>query len=151
LHMTERKDSLDIMQEMNMQELLHNPVVVEVLNFVAEGKYSVSSSALSMVSSFNCLLDMDMMSQKSVMERLITNIANFGGLHSGKQSSLQLNIWKQSIQQRERDEMIFTVLINLGTLIFAMSLTLSHNESYSTMQEFFGPDFHTVSNIANAP
>jgi hypothetical protein len=48
LHMTERKDSLDIMFEMNMQELLKNPVVVEVLNLVYEGKYSVSSSALSM-------------------------------------------------------------------------------------------------------
>ena len=48
LHMTERKDSLDIMYEMNMQELLKHPVVVEVLNLVYEGKYSVSQSALSM-------------------------------------------------------------------------------------------------------
>lgn len=48
LHMTEKKDSLDIMYEMNMQELLRNPVVVEVLNLVYEGKYSISSSALSM-------------------------------------------------------------------------------------------------------
>jgi hypothetical protein len=48
LHMTESKDSLDIMFEMNMQELLKNPVVVEVLNLVYEGKYSVNSSALSM-------------------------------------------------------------------------------------------------------
>jgi hypothetical protein len=48
LHMTERKDSLDVMYEMNMQELLKHPVVVEVLNLVYEGKYSVSSSALSM-------------------------------------------------------------------------------------------------------
>ena len=48
LHMTERKDSLDIMYEMNMQELLKHPVVIEVLNLVYEGKYSVSSSELSM-------------------------------------------------------------------------------------------------------
>jgi len=48
LHMTERKDSLDIMYEMNMQQLLKHPVVIEVLNLVYEGKYSVSSSALSM-------------------------------------------------------------------------------------------------------
>ena len=52
LHMTERKDSLDIMYEMNMQELLKHPVVVEVLNLVFEGKYSVSSSALSMSQTF---------------------------------------------------------------------------------------------------
>jgi len=37
LHMTERKDSLDIMYEMNMSELLQHPVVVEVLNLVYEG------------------------------------------------------------------------------------------------------------------
>ena len=48
LHMNERKDSLDIMYEMNMQDLLKHPVVVEVLNLVYEGKYSVSSSSLSM-------------------------------------------------------------------------------------------------------
>ena len=48
LHMSERKDSLDIMYEMNMQELLKHPVVIEVLNLVYEGKFSVSQSALSM-------------------------------------------------------------------------------------------------------
>ena len=46
--MIERKDSLDIMYEMNMQRLLQHPVVVEVLNLVFEGKYSVSTSSLSM-------------------------------------------------------------------------------------------------------
>jgi len=47
LSMTERKDSLDIMCEMDMQKLLQHPAVVEVINFVYEGKYSVSSSALN--------------------------------------------------------------------------------------------------------
>jgi len=42
LNMSEKKDSLDIMYEMNMQELLKHPVVIEVLNLVYEGKYSVS-------------------------------------------------------------------------------------------------------------
>jgi hypothetical protein len=48
LHMTERKDSLDFMLEMNMESLLNNPVIVEVLNLVNEGKYSVDSSAASL-------------------------------------------------------------------------------------------------------
>ena len=39
-HMTERKDSLDIMLEMNMEQLLKHPVIVEVLNLAYEGKYS---------------------------------------------------------------------------------------------------------------
>jgi hypothetical protein len=47
-HMTERKDSLDIMLEMNMEGLLKHPVIVEVLNLVYEGKYSVDSSALNL-------------------------------------------------------------------------------------------------------
>jgi len=52
LHMTEKKDSLDVMYEMNMQRLLQHPVVVEVLNLVYEVKYSVSSSSLSMSITF---------------------------------------------------------------------------------------------------
>jgi hypothetical protein len=59
LHSTEQKDSLDIMYEMDMQELLRDPVVVEVLNLVYEGKFSVSSSALSMSQTFFCLLEME--------------------------------------------------------------------------------------------
>ena len=71
LHMTERKDSLDIMYEMNMQTLLQHPVVVEVLNLVYEGKYSVSSSSLSMSQTFQCTLEMETMSLKSINDRLL--------------------------------------------------------------------------------
>jgi len=71
LHMTERKDSLDIMYEMNMQKLLQHPVVVEVLNLVYEGKYSVSSSSLSMSQTFQCTLEMETMSLKSINDRLL--------------------------------------------------------------------------------
>ena len=50
--MTERKDSLDIMLEMNMETLLQHPVIIEVLNLVYEGKYSVDSTALSLSQTF---------------------------------------------------------------------------------------------------
>ena len=76
--MTERKDSLDIMYEMNMQKLLQHPVVVEVLNLVYEGKYSVSSSSLSMSQTFQCTLEMETMSLKSINDRLLQNVINFG-------------------------------------------------------------------------
>ena len=112
LHTSEKKDSLDIMYEMNMQELLRNPVVVEVLNLVYEGKYSVSSSAMSMSQTFFCLFEMEITSLKSINERLLSNIVNVGDSGSAKQTSLQFHIWKQSIQRREADEMIFSVLIN---------------------------------------
>jgi len=45
-HMTEKRDSLDLMYEMRMDSLLKNPVIVEVLNLVYEGQYSYDSSAL---------------------------------------------------------------------------------------------------------
>jgi hypothetical protein len=98
LHMTERKDSLDFMFEMNMQRLLKHPVVVEVLNLVYEGKYSVSSSSLNMSQTFQCTLEMETNSLKSINDKLIQNVINFGDTGSQKQTSLQYNIWKQSIQ-----------------------------------------------------
>lgn len=88
LHSNEKKDSLDIMYEMNMQELLRDPVVVEVLNLVYEGKFSVSSSALSMSQTFYCLLEMDTADQKSINDRLIQNITNFGDSGSAIQTPL---------------------------------------------------------------
>jgi hypothetical protein len=33
-HLTERKDSLDMMLEMNMENLLSHPVIIEVLSLV---------------------------------------------------------------------------------------------------------------------
>ncbi len=42
LDLSKKYDCFDIMIEMNMQELLTHPVIVEVLNLVYEGKYSAS-------------------------------------------------------------------------------------------------------------
>jgi len=50
-----------------------------------------------MIQTFYCLLEMDTLGLKSVTERLILNITNLGDLGGTKQSSLQYNIWKQSI------------------------------------------------------
>ena len=97
-HITERKDSLDIMLEMNMKDLLKNPVIIEVLNLVYEGKYSVSNSSLSMSCSYQCLLEMETFSFKNILNRLIHNIVNCGDGGNSRQTNLQYNIWKQSIQ-----------------------------------------------------
>jgi len=94
LHMTERKDSLDVMFEMNMQELLQHPGVVEVLNLIYEGKYSISSTALSMSPTFLCLIDYEMLGTKRINDKLMDNIMNFGDTGILKQTSLQYNIWK---------------------------------------------------------
>lgn len=48
LHLTEKKDSLDLMNEMKMSTLLQHPVVMEVINLINEGQYSISSDTFSM-------------------------------------------------------------------------------------------------------
>lgn len=73
-HLSERKDSLDIMLEMNMEKLLKHPVIVEVLNLVYEGKYSVDSSALNLSQTFQCFFLMETSDLKSINDRLLLNI-----------------------------------------------------------------------------
>jgi len=51
-HMTEVKDSLDLMLEMGMNELLNHPVIIEVMNLVNEGEYSVDVSLLQLSQTF---------------------------------------------------------------------------------------------------
>mmetsp|Transcript_11812 Transcript_11812/g.18170 ORF Transcript_11812/g.18170 Transcript_11812/m.18170 type:complete len:221 (+) Transcript_11812:4946-5608(+) len=83
-HMTERKDSLDIMLEMNMETLLKHPVIVEVLNLAYEGKYSADSSALALSQTFVSFFNMDTTDLKSINERLLFNVKSFGDISSGK-------------------------------------------------------------------
>lgn len=94
---------------------------------------------------------MDSMSLKSINERLIANIVNFGDTGSSKQTSLQYNIWKQSIQQRERDEMIFTILISFVLIFLSIVINQIMNDSFQVMQEKFGGDFaHQTSIFLNS-
>lgn len=88
VHMSERKDCLDIMLEMDMQELLKHPVVIEVLNLVYEGKYSISSTALSMSQTVQAMLSQDVWNPKSINDRLIYNITHCGDTASTRQTSL---------------------------------------------------------------
>lgn len=70
-HMTERKDSLDVMLEMNMENLLKHPVIVEVLNLVYEGKYSADSQAVNLSQTMASFFSMETTGLKSINERLI--------------------------------------------------------------------------------
>lgn len=83
-HMSEKKDSLDIMLEMNMQDLLKDPIVIEVLNLVYEGRYSASNSSLSMSQTFQCLLEWDTFSLKNISNKLLQNITTFGEGNNSK-------------------------------------------------------------------
>lgn len=52
LDLNHSQDSLDIMLEMQMQRTLNHPVIIEVLNLVYEGRYSIDSSILSLSQTF---------------------------------------------------------------------------------------------------
>jgi len=153
LHMTERKDSLDIMQEMNMQELLKHPVVVEVLNLVYEGKYSVSSNALNMSTTFQCLMEDKALDHKSMLSKQLANIQAWGDTESTKQSSVQYHIWKQSIKQRESDEMLFTLIVNACLVYLSAVMNQVQNDSFSLMTQYFSPeivrDFQLFSEVTD--
>ena len=135
--MTERKDSLDIMLEMNMESLLKHPVIVEVLNLVYEGKYSVDQSALNLSTTFSTFFGMEINSLKSLNDRLIVNIQTFGDGGGGKQSSLQFNVWKQCIEQREQDEMLFSVIVSLFVVVLAIYIDIEISSIMSLIREIF--------------
>jgi hypothetical protein len=84
IHMTEKKDSLDIMLEMDMQELTKHPVVIEVLNLCYEGKYSISSTAMSMSQTVQAMFTQEIWNPKSINDRLMLNITHFGDSASTK-------------------------------------------------------------------
>lgn len=140
-HLSEKKDSLDIILQMQMEFLLKHPVVVEVLNLVYEGKYSVDSSVLSLSQTFQAFFLMEAADLKSINERMLMNIKSLGDSGSGKQASLQFNIWKQCIEQREQDEMLFTVVV--GMLIIAVSFIIDIQISsvILTMEDIYGAHF----------
>ena len=140
-HMTERKDSLDIMLEMNMENLLKHPVIVEVLNLAYEGKYSADGSALSLSQTFSSFFMMEISELKSIHERLMLNIKSFGESGSGKQSNLQFNIWKQCINQREQDEMILTVLFCLIVLYLILNIDHSISSFMGFQRGVYGSSF----------
>ena len=77
-HMSDKKDCLDIMLEMGMEPLLKHPVIVEVLNLVYEGKYSVDSSILSLSQTFTSFFVMESSDLKSINDRLFMNILTLG-------------------------------------------------------------------------
>jgi len=53
LDLKKKEDSLDIMLQMNMSNVLNHPVIIEVLNLVYEGQYSVDTHPLYLSQTFN--------------------------------------------------------------------------------------------------
>ena len=122
--LTEKKDSLDLMFEMQMTKLLQHPVIIEMLDMVKEGKYSTSLNPLDVSYTFQCTLEMPTVSIHSITDKLIQNCLTFGALvGKQRQVSLQFHIWKQSIDQRQFDEMVLTIFLT-GLMILAFIVQL---------------------------
>jgi hypothetical protein len=58
-HLTEHKNSIDLMVDMQMDSILRNPVVVEVINLLYEGIYSVDVSLIEVGMSYHSLLNVE--------------------------------------------------------------------------------------------
>lgn len=74
---------------------------------------------------------------KSINQRILTNISTFGESGGGKQASLQFNIWKQCIEQRENDEMLFTVLVSCFILLMGLFIDQAISNSVDMMYKIF--------------
>ena len=117
-------DSLDIMLEMNVQKLLQHPIIVEVLNLINEGRFSVTTSQFSISETFSALADMETFSLRSVTARMLSNVKSMGMNSYTKQSSLQFNIWKHSMEQRQNDEMLFTSTLSICFMLVTLILNI---------------------------
>jgi hypothetical protein len=78
LHSKEQRDSMDMMFEMSMDDLIQHKVVEEVLNLVYDGKFSIDTNPLYLSSLWNTFEQMHTFSPKSVFKRLVANINTMG-------------------------------------------------------------------------
>jgi len=74
---------------------------------------------------------------KSINDRLWINITTMGEQGSGIQSSLQFNIWKQCIEQREIDEMRFTVIISAIIMFLGFWLDIGISSFIKDMSDLY--------------
>ena len=90
LDLKQRQDCLDLMLTMRMERILNHPVIIEVLNLVYEGKYTVDTPPLHLSHTFACMQTQPVFEQKRVSDRLVQNIQSFGSSHvqEKRQSSL---------------------------------------------------------------
>ena len=82
LSLSKPMDSFDLLQRMNLQKLLQHPIVIEVVDLIGEGNFSVSSSALSISHTFTALSEMSTIGYRSITGSLVKNIKSLGDDHS---------------------------------------------------------------------
>ena len=93
LTISEDKYLLDVVLEMEMEDTLNHPVIVEVLNVVSEGKYSVDSSIPYLLNTFQAFVELSVTDNKGISDRLNQNIKSFSQPLKN-QSRLHFHVWK---------------------------------------------------------
>lgn len=74
---------------------------------------------------------------KSINDRLWSNIKTLGEQGNSLQSSLQFNIWKQCIEQREIDEMRFTVIVSAIIIFLGFWLDMVISKFVGHMRDLY--------------
>jgi len=123
---------------MDMEEILNHPVVVEVLNLVYEGQYSINTPTLYLSHTFQTFFSSSIFDKQSLTHKILQNITNNGEASEKKQSSLQFNIWKYNLEQRLLDEVLFTFCICLGLLYCYYEMMLTQIGLLSFLQDLYG-------------
>ena len=85
---------------------------------------------------------------KNINQQLINNVQSLGGSAGELRNvSLQFNIWKKCIEQRQQDEMLFSLVFSILPLTLVLSIDLFRGNSISTMIEVFGVQFYDQEEI----
>ena len=121
LSIEDNSNLMDILLQMDMEDTLNHPVIVEVLSVVQEGQYSVDTSIFNLSQTFQTFIQMPISEEKSITSRLIQNIKAIEQ-DDMKQSSLHFNIWKYCLEQRLLDETWFTILVNAFKFVLILLL-----------------------------
>ena len=134
-----QQDCLDLMQEMKLQEMLENPIIVEVTNFINEGKFSTPTSPFAISQTYSALVNFSAFSNRNIGDRLILNIKTFGkGSDQKIQSSIMFNIWKHSVLQRQNDEVLLTILFSVALLVQTLFVNENFSESSALDEKYLG-------------
>ena len=144
----ESKDSLDIILEMNMDKILDHPVLIEILNLIYEGVFTVDSNYLELSQTFSSLFYMRAFEMKSIFAKLWHNVKNLGIFPGDKrQSGLHFHIWKNCIEERLLDETMISGLI-WAFFFFNVSSYLGMSANFKAMNDkIFGEEFVYATHI----
>ena len=122
-------DCFDLIYQMQLQIIMGHSTVIEVVDMINQGEYSISQSALTVSQTYLVFSSMNVIDKRSITNRLLTQIMHLGTDNQAQKSSLLYNIWRHSIDQRGTDEMVITLVLNLA--LTAIIMITNNNLVYS--------------------